>query len=71
MIDHQEQDKNGFPFTLQIEEKDMTFYCSDDITREEWMKAISTFCLLEMVSTDNNYSHERMEKFDLIYVLIV
>ena len=55
-----DQEKAGYPFVLNVGESDVTLFSDDEQTRKEWVAAIATFCLLEMVST-NKFSRERLE----------
>ena len=55
-----DQEKSGYPFVLNVAENEVTLFSDDEQTRKEWVTAIATFCLLEMVST-NKFNRERME----------
>ena len=52
--------QNGV-FTLELDEKNSTFYCVDENTRDEWVRSIASFCLLRMVTSDLNFSPERLQ----------
>ena len=59
----QKEDKNGYCFTLELDEKSSTFYCLDENSRDEWVRSIASFCLLRMVTSDLNFSAERLQAF--------
>ena len=59
----QKEDKNGYCFTLELDEKSSTFYCLDENSRDEWVRSIASFCLLRMVTSDLSFSAERLQAF--------
>lgn len=36
-----------YPFTIQCDEKDATFLLSDAASRDDWVKVVSSLCLLQ------------------------
>ena len=67
----QKEDKNGFCFTLELDEKNSTFYCLDENSRDEWVRSIASFCLLRMVTSDLSFSAERLQAFLLFLFLLI
>ena len=45
---------------LNSGENEVVLFADDEQTRKEWVSTIASFCLVNMVSTDN-FSRERME----------